>query len=660
MGLEIGQDERSSYASKYQAATTRMASSGRNIPAKAQTMQNLQLLLAAAKKNKPVTRVENARMLRAKFTELQDSPDGADLDPLTVPKCVECNHCGWPVYPRESKVATKKTFARAGIDRGSKKEEEAKRRAAIQAALDAGEEIPEDLLKGETQGPAASEADSRDTVERQADQLQELEDRNQELEKRLEDMENQSRTLVDERDRLQEELDDATDRIEYMEEAEQRWRDKVSKARIENDRLLQELERSSFVSSDREGGLIASLLDARQLREVIAVLKRRRLLMLTKMQQELRKRQEEGEVKTALDSWKLEITKEVYEKKLDALEARRRKEVGELEVLLAADRAHIARLQAQVEQLRGKIKKAAQHFLERTLSTNTFPWAHGHALRAWCGIHPSLVLENELERTRKKLKETEEALVEATERRDTLQVELDQVVAERDDLRQRIDSALAELEYIKEEAGLDEESIARRKAAQKAHEDEWHRRLKEVQDKLDELQEKYDNETEVLQKQLKAIQSKLAITQDALNATSARPGSGSDPDAFRVVPNGQGILCCGCLKQIVLRDVTPLPPKRAMSVSTPDLETARRAFFKKGLGGRLQQDDKFQNMLWNDAKDPYRLSKLVEEPEFQVIREPSSPKPDSSPRPGLPKLKSNSGLVSLKSSMRDFRPRCFR
>lgn len=65
--------------------TTRMASSGRNIPPKAQQLQ----LLAAAKKNKVVTRVDNARMLRAKFTELQDSPDGADLDPLTVPKCVE-------------------------------------------------------------------------------------------------------------------------------------------------------------------------------------------------------------------------------------------------------------------------------------------------------------------------------------------------------------------------------------------------------------------------------------------------------------------------------------------------------------------------------------------------------------------------------------------
>eukprot|EP00434_Breviolum_minutum_P042177 symbB.v1.2.037527.t1/scaffold5570.1/size25768/2 len=633
--------------------TTRMASSGRNIPAKAQTMQNLQHLLAAAKKNKPVTRVENARMLRAKFTELQDSPDGADLDPLTVPKCVECNHCGWP-------VATKKTFAKAGIDRGSKKEEEAKRRAAIQAAIDAGEEIPEELLKQETHGPAGSEADSRDTVERMADQLQELEERNQQLEKQLDDLENQSKTLVDERDRLQEELDDATDRIEYMEEAEQRWRDKVAKARIENDRLLQELERSSFVSSDREGGLIASLLDARQLREVIAVMKRRRKLMLANMQVELKKRQEEDEVKSVLNAWKIRIMKEAHQRELDNLDARRRKEVHELQEQLLADRTHIGALQAHVEQLRGKIRQAAHRMIERSMSSKAWPFAQGHALSAWCGIHPSLVLENELERTRQKLKETEEALVAANERCDALQVERDKIAEERDALEQRIEGVLAEMEYIKEEAGLDEESIARRKAAQKAHEDEWNRRLKEVQDKLDELQDKYDNETETLAKQLKAVQSKLAITQDALNATSARPGSGSDPDAFRVVPNGQGILCCGCLKQIVLRDVTPLPPKSAMSASAPELETARRAFFKKGLGGRLQQDDKFQNMVWNDAKDPYRLSKLVAEPEFQVVREPSSPKPDASPRPGLPKLKSKSGLVSLKSSMRDFRPRCFR
>lgn len=190
-------------------------------------------------------------------------------------------------------------------------------------------------------------------MERMADQLQELEDRNQQLEKQLEDLENQSKTLVDERDRLQEELDDATDRIEYMEEAEQRWRDKVSKSRIENDRLLQELERSSFVSSDREGGLIASLLDARQLREVIAVMKRRRRLMLAKMQNELKKRQEEDEVKTVLNAWKIRIMKEKIQRQLDDLDARRRKEVRELQEQLLADRTHISGLQAHVEQLRG-------------------------------------------------------------------------------------------------------------------------------------------------------------------------------------------------------------------------------------------------------------------------------------------------------------------
>ena len=33
--------------------------------------------------------------------------------------------------------------------------------------------MPDDLLKGDTAAPVASEADSRDTVERQADMLQE-------------------------------------------------------------------------------------------------------------------------------------------------------------------------------------------------------------------------------------------------------------------------------------------------------------------------------------------------------------------------------------------------------------------------------------------------------------------------------------------------------
>ncbi|CAJ1330419.1 unnamed protein product [Effrenium voratum] len=330
------------------------------------------------------------------------------------PRLCDCELARWPprrpLPGQDAELRAIPHRANAGIDRGSKKEEEAKRRAAIQKALDAGEEIPPELLKQEGGGPAASEADSRDTVERMADQLQELEDKNQELEKRLEDMENQSKSLVDERDKLQEDLDDATDKIEYMEEAEERWRDKVAKARIENDRIFQDLERASFVSSDREGGLIASLLDARQLREVIAVMKRRRAFMLANMQEELRKRQEDDERKTVLNSWKIRIMKDAFQKELDDLDVRRRKEVRELQEQLLTDRTHITALQVHVEQLRGKLRQAAHRMVERSMSSKVWPFAQSHALRAWCGIHPSVVLENELERTRKKLQDRQRML----------------------------------------------------------------------------------------------------------------------------------------------------------------------------------------------------------------------------------------------------------
>merc|ERR1712060_448674 len=81
-------------------------------------------------------RTMNAQELRRAYIEVRQSPDGADPEPLTVPKCVECAHCGWPVYPRDAKVATKKTFARAGIERGTKKEEDAKKKAKAEEGED--------------------------------------------------------------------------------------------------------------------------------------------------------------------------------------------------------------------------------------------------------------------------------------------------------------------------------------------------------------------------------------------------------------------------------------------------------------------------------------------------------------------------------------------
>mmetsp|Transcript_87212 Transcript_87212/g.154482 ORF Transcript_87212/g.154482 Transcript_87212/m.154482 type:complete len:634 (-) Transcript_87212:76-1977(-) len=632
-------------------AAARPAASGRNVAQQG-------FVPAPKRKN---TRTKNAYMLRENFKSIQDSPDGADMDPLTLPKCVECGNCGFPVYPRDSKVATKKTFARAGIERSSKKEEEAKRKAAIQAALEAGEDIPEELLAGEGGGDA-SEADSRDTVERMADELQDLQDANEELEKNLEQTQNELQTVTAERDQIRVELEEATDRIEFLEEAEERWRDKLTKAKLEIERLLQVLERASYVSADREGGLIASLLECRNLREQIAILKRRRALMLLQLQQEWKQRQNAETKQAMVKLWSVQTSKDTKREALDQGEARRRKEVAELQEQLSAERARVKSLEATVSQLEGKCRQAAHRLLERSASSSAWPHAASHALRAWCGIHPALTLENELERTQKKLADTEVQMAETNRRCESLEGQLATTSGERDGLIERVKALEAEILWIKEEAGLDDASIARRKAAEQAKEDEWNRRLKAVQDKLDALTEEYAEVKEDLEKQLKAVQSRLQITEDALAAATGGAGGGSEPDAFRVVPNGQGIVCTGCLKQMLLREVRPIPPKGALSASVPQLETARRAFFKKGLGGRLQTDDELQNKMWNDAKDPYRLSKLNRLPnDGDIIRDPSSPSA-SVTTTGLPSLKKGSGggTASMKTSMKDFRPRAFR
>lgn len=629
------------------SAVARPAASGRNAP--------LQGIKPQPKRKN--FRVANAKMLRNSFKDIQESPEGADTDPLTLPKCVECNHCGWPVYPRESKVATKKTFARAGIERSSKKEEEAKRKAAIEAALEAGEEIPEELL-APGGGADGSDADSRDTVERMADEIQDLQDANQELEAKVMKLEEANKALEEERDQLREELEQALEKIEFLEEAEERWRDKLTKARIEIERLLLVIERASTVSADREAGLIKSILEIRGLREEIATMKRRRALMLLQLQVEYKQNQNKEMIGNMMKMWKLQSLKIRSKREYDELEARRLKEVTELQEQLAERRARVAFLEGRVDYMEKKLKGAAKGLLERSLGREAWPNAHGHWLRAWTGLHPSVVLENELERTQRKLDETSVDLAEAKESNSALTTERDALLEERDALTLRVQQLIDEVEFIKQEAGLDDASMARKRALEKAKEDAWNARLKAVQDKLDAVEEEYATVKEDLMKQLKATQSRLQITEDALAAASGGPGTGEEPDAFRVVPNGQGVLCTGCLKQLLLREVRPLPPKSAMSESAPDLETARRAFFKKELGGRLQTDDPVHKAMFETAKDPYRLSKLNREP-LDPITSPSQ-----TPTTGLPALKkawgTKSGSVSMKSSMQNFRPRAFR
>ncbi|CAE8614229.1 unnamed protein product, partial [Polarella glacialis] len=529
-------------------------------------------------------------------------------------------------------------------------------------------EIPPDLLEWaeNDQGDEGGSQDSRDTVERLADQVQDLEDANQEFEKKVDILEADKKALTEQVVQLNGEIEVSTERIEFLEEAEQRWRDKLTKARLEIERLLQVNERASFVSADRECGLIVSLLDARNLRNQIAVMKRRRAKMLDEMEKELAKRQRREEDTMALHVYQRQAAKDAAASMMMELEARRRREVAELQEQLSCERIRIAALEAAIPRLEGKLRMAAHRLLERSMSTKAWPAANSYALRAWCGIHPAVVFENKYDRTLKLLEETRVELDQFTQRCGQLEGDLKQTTLERDAMTTKFHDLEERFRLFKEEAGLDEESMKKKREAVAAKEAAWWDKFNAVVDEFAVARQEFAAVKDDLELQLKAVESRLTITEAALAAASGKRGGGGDPDAFRVVPKGTGVLCVGCLSQLVLRAVKPIPPKLSITASSPDLEIARRTFFGKELAGTLSADDPSHNYMYNSKKDPYGMKRLTAWPSENVLREPTSPSAsDLSPvaTTGLPALKKerlNGGKVSMVSSMKDFRPRAFR
>merc|ERR1719201_1155814 len=190
----------------------------------------------AGKKKAVPVKIANAKELRNEFASVQHSPDGADPQPLTVPKCVECGHCGWPVYPRDSRVATRKTFERAGITRdyGDKeKEKKDKKKEATEEAAP-GEEL--DLGDDDDDDEAGSE-DSVGTVEMLETKVQDLEEKVLDLESQNNFLEKEAAELRQQVEDLEEALAAAEEKIEHLEESEVRWREKNSVLRIENEDL---------------------------------------------------------------------------------------------------------------------------------------------------------------------------------------------------------------------------------------------------------------------------------------------------------------------------------------------------------------------------------------------------------------------------------------
>jgi len=585
--------------------------------------------------------------------ELNQSPDGADADPLTLPKCVECSHCGWPVYPRESKVATKKTFLRAGIVRGTKTEEDAKRKEEEKNKAAEGGEADD-----------TESTDSRDTVERMADEIEDLKDANTELDNKVQELEVQNENLTKELAETKEALAAAEDKIEFMEEAEQRWRDKLSQARTEIGRLKQVLERASMVSADRETGLVKTLLELQALKEEFAAYKRRRNFMLRELEQRFEAKQTEDDKAIVLRLWRASIIRERYQRKLEDLEARRQREVFELSRQLKAEREHVLDLRAAKERLQNRLKQAGHRLLRRALGRDAYPSALDHAFRVFVATHPVNSLENALEYCQGELDKANAALDEMTQKAEALEEERDALLKERRTLSDDLEKVSGELAFLKEQIGGSLLEMEQRKRAHEEKERQHKLHVEELEQKIEQMDIAFADERESFETQIRMLESRLSLAE---SASGAKKDTGDDDNPSRVVPKGQGVLCVGCLKQLVHRGVKPLPPVGALSLDHAKLDAAKKKFFQKELSGALDPNDELHSHAFQTGKDPYGLARLSLHPPAAVSK-PSSPTAASSPNlllpsTGLPALKRGGfagSATALRSSMREFRPRSFR
>lgn len=575
-----------------------------------------------AKEQKVPGRVQNAKSLRKGFADVRNSLDGTDPDPLTVPKCVECSHCGWPVWPRDSKVATSKTYARAGIERGKSK---AGGKAGEGGADGAG---------GEGEGEEGGSNDSRDTVEKLEDSLEELQEKYDMLQAEKQELLEENTYLTDALEKTTAELKEAREKIEFLEESEERWRDKNSVLRLENQRLLWVIECKSTRSEDLETALKVSILDAQNLRRIIARMKRRRGLMLDKISDRDGARNA-SEMRAALFGvWRDSCTRSRLNRKVEEVEARRQREVFELRQSLNDEQDRVETLRGKALILERKLKAAAKRVLLRSLSSSAHPWAAAHAVRAWMGVTPVVSLERQLKDTKEVLAVTAQKLEREEALTASLTAERDQLSAEATRLSSELESASKELGLLREQVDANSaNSIAERLAREKALEEERKRLLAEMQARIDALEREFEEEREAFEAEKRQLDAKIRQLELAASGNGGGTG-GLEDDSHRIVPKGQGVLCVGCLKQILNRGVQPLPPlERGKVKGEPPhhMDKARKMFFQKELDGVANPDDEVHKAMFKAMRDPYGTTR-------HTLYPPTEDTAPSPPSKGLPML----------------------
>lgn len=312
--------------------------------------------------------------------------------------------------------------------------------------------------------------------------------------------------------------------------------------------------------------------------------------------------------------WQEDTARELRIRALQELEEKRRRETGELNSQLKQERHRILSLEATADRLRANLKAAAQRMLMKVMSTTQKPWADGHALQAWTGAHPAIKLQNQLDRTCQELSETHAKLTDAEAKLVSFGTDLEETQAtlaqaefDRDALATNYATIMAELQKLT--GSRDSHAGEIQKMAEA--------KAKEARDALiaevnaanelvkDQMNQDFAKERIRFEDQIGGLEAQLESIKRGLGGSAAD----ADEDS-RVVPKGQGVLCCGCLRQIVNRGVKQLPPvnskTKGKSPSRKEEDKLKKLFFQEELLGQPDPDDLIHSEVWKARRDPMK------------------------------------------------------
>lgn len=594
------------------------------------------------------TRVVSGKALRERFIAVKQSPDGGvkskkdgqgGAGNLLQAECVECEHCRLPVYPAKAKVANDATFERLEIKMGAADKEAAKKAAeekAEQRRLESEEEArklleaeedeenedfiasmeqfldptgsSKDKVKAEKEEIAEEEEEEEDEDEEDEDldTVEALERANEKLQDKVDKFELQVEELEDNNERLQTELDDtkeklraANERIEFLEESEAMWRDKYRAAMDENGKLKHEIDQKVMKTMDAEGYLMRLKEENTELFSRIQIRRRRRDELLLKTVDFLRQRDHTDVMGLCIRLWRFRANFTRTRTVNADRERSVREDVYGRAWQVEFARADIARLEKEKAEHIACRLKSGQGILAKVYSVGP-PWNMALPMKAWKAILPQLTVENLYEKLQKDYEQ-----LKNENRAQVMKIgKLEKEIAAQIERYKSAGAKIEELEYAlenkdehtrKEKMSLLREADKRLEAAVRATKDEAELRFQTAMDGFNEERAKLDDKVDELQ---------TAIDTLTFGGAAGKRG------ARRVCPRGKGVLCIGCMRQLVHRDVSALPPKDAVTQANPKayIDDLKETFFDSTFQAGLDPQDKLMVAEWRKKIDPLNVS----------------------------------------------------